>query len=75
EVIDQLHRTTDGWVAGLVLILESMKRGVEPQTIQKMAPQEIIDYFGKEFFNKTDKTAQDFLLKTALLPKITVNSA
>ncbi|MEW6187705.1 MAG: hypothetical protein AB1585_18395 [Thermodesulfobacteriota bacterium] len=40
-----------------------------------MAPQEIIDYFGKEFFNKTDKTAQDFLLKTALLPKITVNSA
>ena len=21
EVIDQLHRTTDGWVAGLVLIL------------------------------------------------------
>ncbi|MEW6184813.1 MAG: BTAD domain-containing putative transcriptional regulator, partial [Thermodesulfobacteriota bacterium] len=75
EVIDQLHRTTDGWVAGLVLILESMKRGVEPQTIQKMAPQEIIDYFGNEFFNKTEKTIQDFLLKTALLPKITVNTA
>jgi ATP/maltotriose-dependent transcriptional regulator MalT/DNA-binding SARP family transcriptional activator len=75
EVIGQLHQTADGWVAGLVLILESMKRGVELQALQKMAPQEIIDYFGNEFFNKTVQTVRDFLLKTAFLPKITVKSA
>ncbi len=41
----------------------------------KMAPEEIIDYFGNEFFNKTDQEIQDFLLKTAFLPKITIKAA
>jgi LuxR family transcriptional regulator, maltose regulon positive regulatory protein len=75
EVIGQLHQATDGWVAGLVLMLESMKRGVEPQLLGKMAPEEIIDYFGNEFFNKTDKEIQSFLLKIAFLPKITITAA
>ncbi|MBI4767289.1 MAG: hypothetical protein HY787_22300 [Deltaproteobacteria bacterium] len=75
EVIEQLHQTADGWVAGLVLMLESMKRGVELQFIGKMASGEIIDYFWNEFYNKTDKEIQDFLLKTAFLPKITLKAA
>jgi LuxR family transcriptional regulator, maltose regulon positive regulatory protein len=75
EVIGQLHQATDGWVAGLVLMLESMERGVEPLLLGKMAPEEIIDYFGNEFFNKTDKEIQSFLLKTAFLPKITLTAA
>jgi tetratricopeptide (TPR) repeat protein len=75
EVIGQLHLAADGWVAGLVLMLESMKRGVEPHLFGRMAPEEIIDYFGNEFFNKTDKEIQDFLLRTAFLPKITVKAA
>ena len=75
EVIGQLHQAADGWVAGLVLMLESMKRGVEPHLFGKMAPEEIIDYFGNEFFNKTDKEIQDFLLQTAFLPKITIKAA
>ena len=56
-------------------MLESMKRGVAPHLIGKMAPEEIIDYFGNEFFNKTDKAIQDFLLQTAFLPKITIKAA
>ncbi len=75
EVIGQLHQAADGWVAGLVLMLESMKRGVAPHLIGKMAPEEIIDYFGNELFNKTDKATQDFLLQTAFLPKITIKVA
>jgi LuxR family transcriptional regulator, maltose regulon positive regulatory protein len=75
EVIGQLHQATDGWVAGLVLMLESMERGVEPLLLRKMASEEIIDYFGNEFFNKTDKEIQSFLLKTTFLPKITVTAA
>ena len=75
KVIAQLHQTADGWVAGLVLMLESMKRGVEPRLLGKMAPEEIIDYFGNEFFNKTDKEIQNFLFKTAFLPRITLTAA
>jgi LuxR family transcriptional regulator, maltose regulon positive regulatory protein len=75
DVIRQLHQTADGWVAGLVLMLEGMKKGVEPRLLGKMTPEEIIDYFGNEFFNKTDREIQDFLLKSSFLPKITVKAA
>jgi LuxR family maltose regulon positive regulatory protein len=75
DVIRQLHQAADGWVAGLVLMLEGMKRGVEPHLFGKMAPEEIIDYFGNEFFNKTDKEIQNFLLQAAFLPKITIKAA
>jgi LuxR family maltose regulon positive regulatory protein len=73
--IRQLHSITDGWVAGLVLMLESMKRGVEPHSPGKMTSEEIIDYFGNEIFNKRDGETQDFFLKTSFLPKMTAGMA
>lgn len=75
DVIRRLHLAADGWVAGLVLILEGFKRGIEPGLLGRLTPEEILNYFGSELFNKTDKEIQDFLLKTALLPKITVRMA
>jgi ATP/maltotriose-dependent transcriptional regulator MalT len=38
EVIEQLHRAADGWVAGLILMLESVKRGIEPRVFKKVIP-------------------------------------
>ncbi|OGQ07917.1 MAG: hypothetical protein A2026_22245 [Deltaproteobacteria bacterium RBG_19FT_COMBO_46_12] len=75
ETFQHLHRLTDGWAAGLILMLESMKRGIEPQMLGKLTPERIIDYFGKELFDKTDKGIQDFFLKTAFLPKMTAKMA
>jgi len=75
DVIRRLHLAADGWVAGLVLILEGIKRGIEPRSLGRLTPEEILNYFGSELFNKTDKEIQDFLLKTAFLPKITVRMA
>ena len=56
-------------------MLESLKRGMEPLLPGKMTPKEIIDYFGNELFNKIEKERQEFLLKTAFLPRITVKMA
>ena len=75
EMIRRLHDTTDGWAAGLVLMLESLKRGIEPHLPGMLTSEEILNYFGSELFNKTDKEIQDFLLKTAFLPKTTVKMA
>lgn len=75
ETIRHLHNTTDGWAAGLILMLESMKRGIEPQMLGTLTPDEIVDYFGKELFNKTDEEIQGFFLKTAFLPRMTVKMA
>lgn len=75
ETIQHLYNTMEGWAAGLIWMLESMKRGIEPQMLGKLTPDEIVDYFGKELFDKTDKEIQEFFLKTAFLPKMTAKMA
>ena len=74
--VSHLYKTTDGWAAGLVLMVENAKReGIEPQLAGKFTPEEIFRYFSRELFEKTAKEMQDFLLKTAFLPKMTARMA
>jgi ATP/maltotriose-dependent transcriptional regulator MalT/DNA-binding SARP family transcriptional activator len=75
EAIKHLHNMTDGWAAGLVLMLESIKRGIEPKLLRKLTPEEITDYFASVLFYKTDKEIQEFFLKTAFLPNMTAKMA
>ncbi len=76
ETIAEIHRAADGWVAGLVLILERAKiEDIELQKAGIAKPQEIFDYFASEIFDRTEKEAQEFLLKTSLLPKMNVRIA
>lgn len=75
KTVKYLNEITDGWAAGLILMLEGVRRGFEPKLFGKLTPQEIIDYLGRELFDKTDKGLQDFFLKTAFLPKMTAKMA
>jgi LuxR family transcriptional regulator, maltose regulon positive regulatory protein len=76
DTISLLHRAADGWTAGLVLMLESVEKGViEPQALGKLTPDEIFDYFAKELLEKTDRETRGFLLQTAFLPKMTPKMA
>ena len=76
EWLNHLYQTTDGWAAGLVLMVEKAKReGIEPQVAGRFTPEEIFRYFSLEIFEKTDEEMQDFLLKTAFLPKMTARMA
>jgi DNA-binding SARP family transcriptional activator len=76
EMLLQLHKKTDGWAAGLVLMLEMAKiKGIDYQFKDKFIPEEIFDYFANEIFDKTDRGTQDFLLKTAFLPQVTPQTA
>ncbi len=76
EALRHLHNTADGWAAGLILMVENLRReGTAPESFGKFEPEEILNYFGSELFNRTDKEVQDFLLKTAFLPRITVTMA
>ncbi len=72
ETIEALHRTTDGWAAGLVLMMETARGKVfEPRQINAMTQQDIFSYFANELFDKTDERIQAFLLKTSFLPEMT----
>jgi len=63
ETIRRIHDSALGWVAGLVLMLERVKReGIGPQVTERLIEEGIFDYFGSELFDKMDKEIQDFLL-------------
>jgi LuxR family transcriptional regulator, maltose regulon positive regulatory protein len=72
SVLRELHRKTDGWAAGLVLMLEMARiRKIDSRLLDTLTPEEIFDYFISEIYEKTDKEEQDFLLRTAFLPRMT----
>jgi len=74
--IRDLHKTTDGWVGGLVLMLEGGRSGgVEAPPHTHRTPLELFDYFGSEIFERLGKSERAFLLKTAFLPDMTAATA
>lgn len=74
QQIQVLSDHIQGWVTGLILLLE---QGVAHDAIEFCHVSEnreyLFDYFYSEIFNKLDTPTQLFLLKTALLPKMTVS--
>lgn len=65
-----LHERTQGWVAGVVLILEGGSSG-NPSPLPGMQPvKEVFDYFAGELFAGMDKNTRSFLLKTSFLAEI-----
>lgn len=73
EHIVRMHEKTEGWAAGMILMLE---RGMLGETRSEPAAasgcDRVFDYFAEEIFNRTEKGIQDFLLKTAFLPVLSV---
>jgi DNA-binding SARP family transcriptional activator len=75
-VLDRLHDRVQGWVAGLVLLLERGTAGELEQWLAGKGPQQdIFNYFAGELFDRAEARLRDFLLKTALLPTITPDVA
>lgn len=76
ELVRDLFERTDGWAAGLVLLLERTDTGrIAPRTIGQQVPAELIDYFGSEVFRRLDNERRHFLMQTAFLPRMTGSMA
>ncbi len=76
EMIRQLYENTEGWMAGLILMLEiARQKRPFPVSIAGLIPEEIIDYFNTNIFKRIDNQTLDFLLKTAWLSQFTVSMA
>lgn len=79
DIIRELHRFTDGWAAGLILLTEDRAlelRAQTPALTEAGLPHEhIFDYFAGEILDRTDEATQDFLCKTSLLPWMTGHTA
>ncbi len=75
-ILRLLHGKAEGWAAGLVLMLERISSGHDtPQAINDLGTDTLFDYFASEILQQTEPEVRDFLLKTSLLPSMTINMA
>lgn len=71
-----LHNKAGGWVAILLLLIETAKvKGLDYAVLDKVTPADVFDYFANEIFEKADGSTRDFLLRTAFLPSMTADIA
>ncbi|WP_290653577.1 BTAD domain-containing putative transcriptional regulator [Aquisalimonas sp.] len=73
--IKQLHQKTDGWVAGLILLLECGETTTEGVSFDETSPQTLFDYFAAEVFTRRNPAIKAFLMRTALFQSFTVAMA
>ncbi|MGH7534715.1 MAG: AAA family ATPase, partial [Gemmatimonadales bacterium] len=72
----RLHDRTEGWVAGLVLLLERATAGSpSPRPADALDPEATFDYFASEILRSTDDATRQFLLRTAFLGQMTAPMA
>lgn len=71
-----LHAKLNGWIAGLHLFMGSKTQASWHDALGPMENnEEIFNYFAGEVFDNFDPETQDFLLKTSILPYMTVAQA
>jgi two-component SAPR family response regulator len=76
ELLTRIQQMTLGWAAGLTLLIERLKTGsIAPEEIDRFKPDELFDYFATELFDETERGTQEFLMRTALLPRIAPSAA
>lgn len=71
--IRAIQEKTEGWAAGIILMLESCAgNGTVPEAAGDAAYDRVFDYFAGEMFNRMEEAEQDFLLKTSIPPLLSV---
>jgi ATP/maltotriose-dependent transcriptional regulator MalT/DNA-binding SARP family transcriptional activator len=72
----QLHSRTQGWAAGIVLMLEHAKlSGRMAELPDDAAPKAIFDYLAGEIFSHFEAKTQQFLMRISCLPRMTAGVA
>lgn len=72
ETLSYLQSRSDGWAAGLMLLLaRAGTEGIEPQRLGRRAPEEIFDYFANELYDRVGARIRSVLIKTAFFPGMT----
>ena len=70
--LEELYARTEGWAAGLVLLLEQSRRGGSLAAASDLATRQLLfDYLAGEIFQKSDPRTQAFLMRTAYATQMT----
>ncbi len=75
-LLQVLHERSEGWAAGLILMLEQFR---QIGTVEHIARQEsletVFNYFAGEIFERQSVETRDFLIRTCVLPSVTADLA
>lgn len=66
QTAHSLHERTGGWAAGLMLMLERLRRGLPGKDPEAESHQAVFDYFASEIFEEASAENQLIMLKTSL---------
>ncbi len=76
EALEALYAKTQGWAAGLVLMIEQAKMSGSIADPPDLSTRQLVfDYLAGEIFQKTDSGTQELLLRTAFLTQMTAEMA
>ncbi|MBY0475162.1 MAG: hypothetical protein K2Q13_08905 [Nitrosomonas sp.] len=75
NALQLLQVQTNGWAAGLVLMLERFRLSGTAHVLPTETMEFIFDYFANQIFDKLSVDMQRFLMSTATLPYLTVQMA
>lgn len=75
-VFDHVFEQSQGWVAGLILLIERVKQSGAPQREAFAGSLEaVFEYFAGQVFNATSPQTQDTLLRLSFLPQMNADTA
>jgi ATP/maltotriose-dependent transcriptional regulator MalT len=70
--LETLHRQSDGWAAGLTLMLERVRRnGIAPGRLEAETREAVFNYFAGEILDRASSEDRHILVSTAFLPSMT----
>lgn len=76
EDAQRLQKKTLGWAAGLVLLIDDPElMELDDSHFLTSSSNLLFDYFSSEFFSQWPEEQRDFLIKTAILPRVSVSAA
>jgi LuxR family transcriptional regulator, maltose regulon positive regulatory protein len=76
DLARSLHERSDGWAAGLTLMLEGVKRStLSTGEVQAEAREVVFDYFAEQVFKAAAPATRELLIRTAFLGRVSEPAA
>ena len=71
KILRFVHEQSAGWIAGVTLMLERLRRNESPEALhQPEALETVFDYFAGLIFDSASDEAREVLVSTAFLPRL-----
>ncbi|MDR6857201.1 LuxR C-terminal-related transcriptional regulator [Variovorax guangxiensis] len=72
-MVERVLGRTDGWIAGLCLVLDAAGRSVESAAELRLSQRHLSEYLASEVFGRLSQPWQLFLMRCSVLPELSAD--